>query len=76
MSAETIAQAEALAVAHTVRSAANLFLAHLDGELARPDDEVVARAAAALSTVYGLPPPDHARLVRWPERLLSSAICG
>jgi oxygen-dependent protoporphyrinogen oxidase len=43
--------------------------AGLEDELARPDDEILARAAAALARVYGLPDPAHGVLVRWPDAM-------
>jgi oxygen-dependent protoporphyrinogen oxidase len=39
----------------------------VEEQVDRPDGEVLTRAAAALSRVYGLPDPDHAALVRWPD---------
>jgi oxygen-dependent protoporphyrinogen oxidase len=41
----------------------------LETEIDRADDEVLGRAAAALTQVYGLPAPEHARLVRWPDAM-------
>jgi len=41
----------------------------LEDEVDRPDHEVMGRAAAALSGVYGLPGPEHASLVRWPDAM-------
>jgi oxygen-dependent protoporphyrinogen oxidase len=38
----------------------------LDDEVELPDEQVLERAAAALSRVYGLPGPEHSVLVRWP----------
>jgi protoporphyrinogen/coproporphyrinogen III oxidase len=41
----------------------------LEDEVDRPDHEVLGRAAAPLSRVYGLPGPEHASLVRWPDAM-------
>jgi protoporphyrinogen/coproporphyrinogen III oxidase len=41
----------------------------LEAEIDRADDEVLSRAAATLTRVYGLPAPEQARLVRWPDAM-------
>jgi len=41
----------------------------LERELDGSDDEILGRAGAAVSQVYGLPDPDDRALVRWPDAM-------
>jgi oxygen-dependent protoporphyrinogen oxidase len=41
----------------------------LGSQVDRPDDDILERAAATLSRIYGLPMPEHAALARWPDAM-------
>jgi oxygen-dependent protoporphyrinogen oxidase len=40
-----------------------------EGELDRPDDQILRSSSKAVSEVYGLPAPDDQALVRWPDAM-------